>query len=141
MTYKEAKSKENNEYINKLKSNKDAQRDLVRKYMQQRNVLRLIQSNNDRAIINKRLQDDNEEEERNAKLRVEYLRYLEFNRRARVMNKKPKTENPTTVLNVGDTLPSTTPDLVNETTSSWPHNINQVKAKVTPRDKKRIVTA
>lgn len=142
MTYKEAKSKENNEYINKLKSNKEAQRDLVRKYMQQRNVLRLIQSNNDRAIINKRLRDDNEEEERNAKLRVEYLRYLEFNRRARVMNKKPKAENPTTVLTVGDTLPTATPDLGNETNMSWPHNTNQVTSRVkTPRDKKRIVTA
>ena len=91
MTYRETKSKENNEYINKLKSNKEAQRELVRKYMQQRNVLRLIQSNNDRAIINKRLQEDNEEEERNAKMRVEYLKYLEYNRRARVLAKKIST--------------------------------------------------
>ena len=150
MTYRETKSKENNEYINKLKSNKEAQRELVRKYMQQRNVLRLIQSNNDRAIINKRLQEDNEEEERNAKMRVEYLKYLEYNRRARVLAKKPKAEKQTNVLTVGDSLPSTTPDhLAHQTSASnttWPY-VNQVKSKkistVTQAqlDKKRIVTA
>lgn len=72
--------------------------------MQQRNVLRLIQSNNDRVIINNRLREDLEEDQRNAKIRVEYLRYLEYNRRARVVLKRPKDENPTNVLNVGDTL-------------------------------------
>ncbi len=90
------------DFINKLKNNKEAQRELVRKYMQQRNVLRLIQSNNDRAIINKRLREDCDEEQRNAKIRVEYLRYLEYNRRARVVLKKSKDENPTKVLNVGE---------------------------------------
>ena len=104
LTHKELRSKENNDFILKLKNNKESQRELVRKYMQQRNVLRLIQSNNDRAIIEKRLHEDNEEELRNAKIRVEYLRYLEYNRRARVILKKPKDENPTNVTNVGETL-------------------------------------
>ncbi len=90
------------DFINKLKNNKEAQRELVRKYMQQRNVLRLIQSNNDRAIINKRLREDFDDELRNAKIRVEYLRYLEYNRRARVVLKKTKDENPTNILNVGE---------------------------------------
>lgn len=111
LTFREAKSKENVEFINKLKTTKENQRELVSKYMQQRNVLRLIQSNNDRAIINKRLHDDADEEQRNAKIRVEYMRYLEYNRRARVALKKTKVENPTTVLNVGETLHTSSPDL------------------------------
>ena len=90
---------------------------MVRKYMQQRNVLRLIQSNNDRAIINKRLREDYDDEQRNAKIRVEYLRYLEYNRRARVVLKKPKDENPTNVLNVGErTVRSEQSGVVTEST-------------------------
>ena len=106
LTQKDLKSKENLDLITKLKVNKENQRELVRKYMQQRNVLRLIQSNNDRTLIENRLREDEEEEQRNAKIRVEYLRYLEYNRRARLIMKKKKTENPTKILNVGEQAPS-----------------------------------
>jgi hypothetical protein len=83
-------------------------------------------------------------------MRVEYLKYLEYNRRARVLAKKPKAEKQTNVLTVGDSLPSTTPDhLAHQTSASyttWPY-VNQVKSKKTSTvtqaqlDKKRIVTA
>jgi hypothetical protein len=78
VTSKEANKLANNEYVNKYKSNDEKQRELVRKYTSQRNILRLIQSTNDRLLIEKRIKEESEEQQFNARVRVDKLRQLEF---------------------------------------------------------------
>jgi hypothetical protein len=102
LTSLETKKLSNNDFVVKLKANNEKQRELVKKYTTQRNILRLIQSTNDRVLIQKKLKENVEEEDFQAKLRVERLKALEFKgyRQNCQTGRTTMMNNPTSVVNL-----------------------------------------
>ena len=100
LTFKESKLRKNAEFVSHIQSKKERQHEVVKKYIEQRNLLRLLQSSNDRKLIETRLKEDNEIEEFNSKKRVEYLRALEYYGKTNMII--TRENNPTRILNLLD---------------------------------------
>lgn len=102
LTSKETNKTTNNEFVTKLKNNNEKQKDLVRKYTSQRNILRLIQSTNDRGLIERKIKENFEDNEFNARLRVDKLRSLEFKGFTQqvITGRTTRIDNPTNIVNL-----------------------------------------
>lgn len=102
LTSKETKRSLNTEYVAKLKTSNEKQRELVKKYTSQRNILRLIQSTNDKGLIEKKLKENTEVFDYEAKIRVEKLRAQEFKGLGQLSQtgRTTRIENATTIVNL-----------------------------------------
>ena len=105
LTFKEQNMKKNADFVAQYQLKKERQNQIVRKYIEQRNVLRHLQASNDRKMIENRLKDDKEIEEFEAKKRVEYLRSLAYDPKADVNGTATsRTNNPTRILDLIQTF-------------------------------------
>jgi len=105
LTFKEQQLKKNNDFVTQQTSKKDQQNEIVKRYIEQRNLLRHLQASNDRKMIENRLKDDREMEEFEAKKRVEYLRSLEYYKKANLSRTaSSRTNNPTRILDLIQTF-------------------------------------
>jgi hypothetical protein len=105
LTFKEQQLKKNNDFVTQCETKRNSQKDIVKKYIEQRNLLRHLQASNDRKMIENRLKDDREMEEFEAKKRVEYLRSVEYYKKANLSRTvSSRTNNPTRILDLIQTF-------------------------------------
>jgi hypothetical protein len=81
LLFRENKLKSNSNFVTQQFNKQQKQHEIVKKYLEQRNLLRTVQTNADRNIVRNRIKNDNEFVETEAKKRVEYLKSLDhFNK-------------------------------------------------------------
>ena len=100
LTFKEQRLKKNADIVSQYQSKKEQQAEIVKRYIEQRNLLRHLQASNDRKMIENRLKDDQEMEEFEAKKRVEYLRSIEYYKKSNLSRATSRTNNPTRVVDL-----------------------------------------
>ena len=122
VTLRDKISKDNEDHILKLRHDNEKQKDLVKKYLEQRNVLRVIQTKNDKSIIENRLRDEHDFEDYHSKNRVTYLRVLETKSRTRTGLKECRENNPTRIINLSSSFKPTSGSQISIITDDKPRS-------------------
>jgi hypothetical protein len=96
MNSRDTQVKKNTAFVSFLNSNEARQKELVRKYMEQRNLLRLSQAANDRRLIEAKIKEENETEQIESRSRVDNFR--ELREEAKRIGKDKSTQSASNLL-------------------------------------------
>lgn len=141
LTFKEQQLKKNTDFVSQYQAKKDQQNEIVKKYIEQRNLLRHLQASNDRKMIENRLKDDKEMEEFEAKKRVEYLRSVEYYKKDNLSRTaSSRMNNPTRILDLIQTFePKTKGDEENLHLNNNTNDLNNAKALLDKNSEKKLI--
>jgi hypothetical protein len=78
LLFKENQQKTNSNFVTQQYNRQMKQHEMVKKFIEQRKILRTVQANADRELIATRIKNDKEFVEADSKKRVEYLKELDY---------------------------------------------------------------